>query len=124
MNPYVGWALAATAFAVGWFTYRWPGLALALTVVVFWLLLQFSRSLRVLRRAGANPVGHVPSAVMLGTQLSVGMTLMQVINLTASLGRKMSETPEIWGWEDPGGAKAELVFDAAKLARWNVTRPD
>ncbi len=124
MSAMLGWSLALTAFAVGGYLYGWRGLALALTVVAFWLLLQFSRSLRVLRRAGANPVGHVPSAVMLVTQLSAGMTLMQVVSLTASLGRKLAEAPETWGWEDPGGAKAELVFEAAKLARWSVTRPD
>jgi hypothetical protein len=42
---------------------------LAVTVVVFWLLLQFSRALRVMRRPPARPVGTVPNAVMLHARL-------------------------------------------------------
>jgi hypothetical protein len=45
----VGWALAVAAVAAGYVGYGWPGVVLAVTVVVFWLLLQFSRALRVMR---------------------------------------------------------------------------
>lgn len=123
MNPVVGWALAALAFVAGWIGWGWRGLALALTVTVFWLVLQFSRSLRVLRGAGANPVGHVPNAVMLHSRLHAGMTMLQVIGLTRSLGRRLAEKPERWGWADPGGAAVELAFERGKLAHWSLQRP-
>ena len=49
MTAWVGWGLAAAAVAVGYAGYGWPGVVLALGVVVFWLLLQFNRALRALR---------------------------------------------------------------------------
>ena len=124
MNPALGWALMALAFAAGWIGWGWRGLALAFTVVVFWLLLQFSRSLRVLRTAGANPVGRVPSAVMLHSRLQPGLTLLQVITLTRSLGRRVTEEPEAWGWADESGASVELRFERGKLTHWELRRAD
>jgi hypothetical protein len=122
LNPVLGWSLAGLAFVAGYVAWGWRGLVLALTVTVFWLLLQFSRSLRVLRTAGANPVGRVPSAVMLHSRLRTGMTLLQVVTLTRSLGRKIAENPERWGWADDGGAALELQFERGRLARWQLHR--
>lgn len=124
MNPIVGWTLAAVAFAIGWIGWGWRGMVLAFTVVVFWLLLQFSRSLRVLRAAGASPVGHVDSAVMLASRLEQGMTLMQVVTVTRSLGSKLGESPERWGWTDPGGVAVTVELDHGKVRSWTLERPD
>lgn len=124
LNPVLGWSLAGLAFVAGYVAWGWRGLVLALTVTVFWLLLQFSRSLRVLRSAGANPVGQVPSAVMLHSRLQPGMTLLQVITLTRSLGRRISENPEAWGWADASGASVELRFERGKLSRWELRRSE
>jgi hypothetical protein len=123
MNAIFGWALAAIAFVAGYVYYGWPGLFLALSIVVFWLLLQFSRTLRVLRNAGNAPVGHVASAVMVHSKLHVGMPMVKVLPLTKSLGRRVSEAPEVWVWEDNTGAQVELHFEGGKLARWNLRRP-
>jgi len=122
MNPAIGWSLAALAFAAGWVGGGWKGLVLAFSAVVFWLLLQFSRSLRVLRDAGRAPVGQVHSAVMLHSRLQRGMTLMQVLPLTRSLGTRLRESPESWGWCDAGGASVRLVFDGGKLQSWTLER--
>jgi hypothetical protein len=124
LNPIVGWGLAALGIAAGYIGWGWPGVVLGVTVTVFWLLLQFSRSLRVLKRAAGNPVGHVDSAVMLHSQLKTGMTLLQVLVLTRSLGTRLSETPERWGWADPGGARLSLEFAAGKLQTWQLARDD
>jgi len=124
MNPIVGWVLAALGIAAGYVGWGWPGVVLGITVLVFWLLLQFSRSLRVLKRAAGSPVGHVDSAVMLHSKLKAGMALMQVLVLTRSLGTKLSETPECWGWADPGGARISLEFDAGKLQSWTLARDE
>jgi len=122
MNPIVGWALAAAALAAAWYSYRWPGLALAATVIVFWLLLQFNRALRVMKNASYAPVGHVDSAVMLNAKLKSGMTMLQVVGVTKSLGRKLSDAPETWAWVDASGATVTITLDGGKLTHWALTR--
>lgn len=123
-SPVVGWSLAALAVAVGYASYGWPGALLGITVIVFWLLLQFSRMLRVMRRAAQSPVGHVPSAVMFNARLRSGMRLIDVLQLTRSLGERASEAPEVWRWVDAGGAAVALTFEKGRLARWVLTRPE
>jgi len=122
MKPVAAWSLAAAALVAGWLGYGWRGIVLALTVIVFWLLLQFSRSLRVLQRAGRAPVGHVGNAVMLQSKLRQGMPLMQVLQLTKSLGQKLAEVPETWGWTDAGGDQVRLVFEGGRLQSWTLER--
>jgi hypothetical protein len=122
MSATLGWALAAAAVVVGFLGYGWRGVVLALTVVVFWLLLQFSRTLRVLRSAAHSPVGHVDNAVMLQARLSTGMRLPQVIALTRSLGRKVRDQPETFAWRDGGGDEVELEFVHGRCVRWQLRR--
>ena len=124
MNPIVGWGLAVVAVAAGWLSYGWQGVVMAVSVIVFWLLLQFSRAMRVMKNAASSPTGRVASAVMLNAKLKVGMTLMQVITLTKSLGERVNETPETWAWADDGSSRVTLVFDGAKLSNWQLTRPE
>ncbi|KQW35571.1 hypothetical protein [Rhizobacter sp. Root404] len=123
MNPVVGWALAFIALVAGWFSYGWPGIALAFSVIVFWLLIQFNRSVRVMRDASEAPVGHVPSAVMLHSKLSVGQPMLQIVRMTKSLGRRVSESPEIWSWTDDSGADVRITFDKGVCASWTLDRP-
>ena len=122
LQPWVGWALAVAAIAIGWAQWGWPGVVLAITVIVFWLLLQFSRALRLLRAASQAPVGHVESAAMLNAKLQVGMRLPQVITLTRSLGRKAADDPETWVWTDPGGDAVSIELRHAQVARWTLQR--
>ena len=124
MNPIIGWALAALGIAAGYVGWGWRGVVLGFTVIVFWLLLQFSRSLRVLKKAAGAPVGHVDSAVMLHSKLKTGMTLSQVLPLTRSLGTRLNDTPERWGWADPGGARISLQFERGKLQSWRLSRDE
>lgn len=123
MNPIVGWGLAFVALVAGWLNYGWQGVVLVASVIVFWLLLQFSRALRAMKNAGSAPKGEVGSAVMLNAKLKPGMTLMQVIMLTRSLGERVSETPETWAWRDAGDSRVTLVFEGGKLRHWQLTRP-
>ncbi len=124
MNPMMGWGLAALFVALAWQGYGWQGALFAFSAVVFWLLLQFNRSVRVMKNASQAPVGHVGSAVMLNAQLKPGMTLLQVITLTKSLGRRLDESGEAWAWADAGGSRVELRFQAGKLERFTLVRPD
>ena len=120
----IGWALAVAAVAVGYAGYGWRGVLLAVTVIVFWLLLQFSRALRVMRLAAQAPVGQVPSAVMLHAKLQPGMPLMAVIKLTRSLGRKVRDEPETFAWRDESGAEVEIEFDGGRCKVWRLTRAE
>lgn len=123
-GPWVGWGLAVAAIAVGFAAYGWQGAVLGLTVAVFWLLLQFSRAVRVLRMAGQAPVGHVDSAVMLHARLRPGMTMMQLIVLTRSLGERIGDQPEVWRWSD-GAASVVVTMGPVGIAQWRLDRmPD
>jgi hypothetical protein len=123
MNPILGWALVAVFVALAWQQYGWQGVLFAVTVAVFWLLLQFSRTVRAMRQAGQAPVGHVDSAVMLNARLRPGMTMLQVIGLTKSLGRKLDAGDDDWAWSDEGGATVRLHFTGGKLASHELDRP-
>ena len=122
MGAPLGWLLAALAVAAGFAGYGWRGLALSGSVIAFWLLLQFSRALRVMRLAAKAPVGHVPSAVMLHAKLHAGMRTMDVVKLTRSLGRKMRDEPETFVWRDASGAEVEVEFGGGRCQRWRLTR--
>ncbi len=124
MGAKLGWALAALAVAVGYWRYGWPGVMLALSVIVFWLLLQFSRALRAMRLAGSAPVGRVASAVMLHSRLKQGQSLMDVIQLTRSLGQKLGDAPETFGWQDESGAQVSIELIGGRVDRWTLTRPE
>ena len=124
MDAKIGWLLAVLAIASGYWVYGWPGVALAASVVAFWLLLQFSRALRVMRLAAHAPVGHVPSAVMLHAQLHAGMQMMKVVKLTRSLGRRLGDEPETFVWQDESGTEVEVAFDGGRCCGWRLVRPE
>lgn len=124
MSAAVGWVLAALAMVVGIVGYGWRGGVLALTAIVFWLLLQFSRSLRALRDASGRPVGSVPSAVMLHAGLARGMRLVEILKLTRSLGAKLSDEPEVFVWRDEGGDEVRVELRGGRLAAWTLHRAD
>jgi len=123
MNTWIGSALALAALISGGLLYGWKGVILALTIVVFWLLLQFAKLMRIMRMASDAPVGHIESAVMLNAKLQAGMKLIDLLPLTRSLGRKLSDAPETYGWIDPGGIQVEVVMNAGKVQSWNLVRP-
>lgn len=122
MNPWMGWALAAAALAAGWYGYGVRGVAMAVSVIAFWLLLQFTRLLRLMRDAGQSPLGRVPSAVMLHAKLHAGMTMARVVALTQSLGRRTDESSEVYTWAGDGGASVDVTFANGRCASWVLTR--
>jgi uncharacterized protein (DUF58 family) len=124
MNPLTGWTLALLALATSAYAYGWQGAVFAVTVIVFWLLLQFNRVLRTMRRASEAPVGHVDSAVMLHSKLRPGLPMLQVVKLTRSLGRRVSETPEVWAWADASGAQVAITFEGGRCRHWALTRTE
>ena len=123
MNPLVGWGLAAVLAFAAWQAYGWSGLAMAASAIVFWLLLQFNRALRVMKRAADAPLAQVPSAVMFNAGLHRGMTMLQIVTRTRSLGRRLSVGTDDWAWNDAGGSTVRLHFERGRLVRWALERP-
>lgn len=122
MNPVLGWALAVLAVAVGYASWGWQGVVLAITVVVFWMLLQFSRVLRVMRGAAGRPVGSIDNAVMLHSKLKPGLRLIDILPLTGSLGEKLADDPETFRWTDAGGDAVRVELRKGRLAAWHLDR--
>ena len=123
MNAVLGWALAALFAFVSWHVYAWPGLAMAVSAIVFWLLLQFNRTLRVMKNAAGSPLAEVPSAVMFHAGLHPGMTMLQTVTKTKSIGRKVEGSEDDWRWSDPGGSSVRLHFARGRLESWQIERP-
>jgi hypothetical protein len=120
MNPWIGVALALAALILGGLLLGWQGAIFATTGIVFWLLLQMSRLMRVMKTAGAAPMGSVANAVMLNSKLHVGMKLVDLIGLTGSLGLK--QAPETFVWRDAGGDTVEVKLVKGKLVEWRLVR--
>lgn len=119
----LSWVLGAAAVLVGYMQWGWQGVVFATTLVVFWMLLQFSRALRAMRDAASAPVGSVDSAVMLHSKLKRGMRLTDMLRLTRSLGRQVSTMPEAFEWADNSGAKIRAEMLDGRLASWELVRP-
>jgi hypothetical protein len=124
VSVWIGWGLAAAALVVGCLAHGWRGLVLAISIIAFWLLLQFSRTLRALRQASLAPVGHVESAVMLHARLHDGVKLVDIVKLAGSLGRKVRDDPETLAWRDRGDVEVEVVFEGGRCRRWALRRPE
>ena len=123
MNAVFGWVMAAVLAVASYQAYGWHGLAVAVSVIVFWLLLQFNRAMRAMRNAGQSPVGEVPSAVMFNARLEKRMTMLQIVSRTRSLGRKVEGCEDDWVWHDAGGSQVPLHFERGRLKRWQLERP-
>lgn len=123
MHPILGWGLAALLLVLAGQAYGWQGALAAITAIVFWLLLQFNRTVRVMKNAGHAPIGHVASAVMLNAKLKPGMTMLQVVGLTRSLGRRLDDAGDRWQWQDEAGSRVTLQFARGRLASHELERP-
>jgi hypothetical protein len=116
----------AALLALGTYRFGWQGFALVATGLAMWLLMHFTRALRVLKQAAKRPIGHVGSAVMMNAKLKPGMRLLQVIALTRSLGQRVSEPdiqPEIFVWRDAGDSQVTCTFITGKLTQHALLRP-
>ncbi len=122
----IGWGLSVAAIAIGYTLYGWPGVFLAFTMIVFWLLLQFSRALRVMRAAATRPVGLVDSALMVHTRIERGMKMLQVLKQTRSLGRRLPHASpgahETWEWQDSGGDAVVVDFARGRCVGASLVR--
>jgi hypothetical protein len=106
--------------------YSWAGAAMALSLVVTWVLLHFTRLMQVMKRAANRPIGTVASAVMLNAKLQPGKTLLHVVAMTKSLGALQSAKgtqPELYRWTDATQSHVTCEFNGGKLVQWTLFRP-
>ncbi len=122
VSAVLGWALALAALVAGYVGYGWPGVLLALSVVVFWMLLQFSRAVRAMRDAAGRPVGRVDNAVMLHAKMRTGLRLVDIMKLTRSLGQVLSQQPEVFLWTDDAGDSVRVELAAGRVSAWALQR--
>ena len=118
--------LGVVIVAVGYRGWGWPGVALAVGGIVMWMLLHFTRMMRVLQGAANRPVGYCDSAVMLNARLRPGVNLLHVMALTKSIGELRSpkdSQPEVYRWTDGSASHVTCEFARGKLARWELYRP-
>ena len=118
--------LGVIVVAMAWRGWGWPGVALAMGGVVMWMLLHFTRLMKVLQGASKRPVGWVDSAVMLNARLRPGVNLLHVVAMTKSLGEQKSpegEQPEVYRWTDGTNSSVTCEFARGKLVKWELQRP-
>jgi multisubunit Na+/H+ antiporter MnhB subunit len=118
--------LGVVIVAVAWRGYGWPGVALAGGGIVMWMLLHFTRVMKVLQRASKRPVGYCDSAVMLNAKLRPGVNLLHVLAMTRALGEQVSpkeQQPEVYRWSDGSASTVTCEFAHGKLVKWELFRP-
>ena len=121
------WVGGTLLIAAAYRAYEWKGVALAVTGLVFWLMLHFTRLMQALKRAANRPVGYIDSAVMLSVRLKAGWSLLHLVAMTKSLGVLQSEKdaqPEVFRWTDNGNSYVDCTFVGGKLVSWQLVRPE
>ena len=112
--------------AIAYQSYGWRGLVVVASVLVFGILLHFSRMMQVLKRAANRPIGSVDSAVMLNAKIKSGATLLHVVAMTRSLGLLKSAKgaqPEVFEWKDGSQSVVTCTFVGGKLSHHELFRP-
>lgn len=117
-------ALAGTALFAGWGMLGWPGLVLAITVIAFWMVLQFNRATRQMRNVADRPKGMVDSVITLQAKLGHGMTMEQVLEISQSLGQRLNDSGSEWMWRDSYGNQIIVTFRRGGVVRWHASRTD
>ena len=114
------------AAALAYRSYGWQAIVVVVSVLVFGVLLHFSRMMQVLKRAANRPIGYVDSAVMLNAKLKPGATLLHAVAMTRSLGLLKSAKdaqPEVFEWKDGTESTVTCTFVGGKLAHHVLVRP-
>ncbi len=119
MNRWLGIALALAALFAGGLLFGWKGVVLVMTGLIFWLLLEFRKLMRLMGMAAKGPVGRVASAA-LDAKLRPGMKLVDLLALSGSLGEKSADEPPSYAWTDAGGARVDVVLEDGKVVRWTL----
>jgi hypothetical protein len=123
MNPILGWALAALLLVAAWQGYGIKGIALGVTLIVFWLILQFNRSLRVMRNAGLG--ADRPRRQRGDAECEAARRHADAAGADADEepGRRVDPGADVYEWADAGGSKVVVTFANGRCQRWQLERP-
>jgi hypothetical protein len=105
----------------------WPGVAFVIGGILMWVLIHFSRMMKVLERAADRPVGYCDSAVMLNAKLRKGVNMLHVMAMTRAVGEALSDQdvqPEIFRWTDGSASSVTCEFVNGRLVKWELSRPE
>ena len=108
---------------------QWLGVGMAVSAMVTWFLLHYTRLIHIFNRASKRPIGFVDRAVMMHVKIKKGMPLLKVSALTKSLGQKQGEMsnppidPEIYTWTDASNSVVRCEFVGGRLTTWELHRP-
>ena len=102
-------------------SYGWAGIAAVVTVLMFGILLHFSRMMQVLKRAANRPIGYVDSAVMLNAKLKPGglFFIDQQIGFTRAAHYYFTQVPQILVILLPVSLLLALLFALGRMSRAN-----
>ncbi|MDP2741950.1 MAG: glycerate kinase [Hydrogenophaga sp.] len=123
LRPFLFPAFAEAIAYAAWQAYGWKGLVLAALMISFWLLLHFTKLMRLLSAAAKRPMGHVRNARALNGQLKKGMPLVEVVRRTLSLGLRHTEPehdPEVLEWADEKGDAVICTFVQGRLQSFEL----
>lgn len=123
LRPLLFPALAVAIAYAAWQAYGWKGLILAALMISFWLLLHFTKLMRLLQAAAKRPMGHVRNAKVLHGSLKKGMPLVEVVRRTLSLGLRHSKPehdPEVLEWGDENGDAVICTFLRGRLQTFEL----
>ena len=129
LRPWLFPTLVLALCYAAWRSYGWQGLVLAMLMSSFWVLLHFTKLMRLLRAAAARPKGAVADIPALQRHLRTGMPLHDVVRRTACLGERPADATadEVFDWHDEQGRVLRLHFQAGRLQRFerlDGSRPD
>jgi hypothetical protein len=122
-SPAANAILVGAAVLAGWWTWGRQGLILALTLLVFWMLLQFRRATRALQNAARRPIGRIDSVVMMQARLEPGQQMAEVLQISGSLGIQQGGRDD-WLWTDAAGNDIVVSFRRGILIRWAIARAE
>jgi len=123
-------ALALALSYAAWRSYGLQGLLLAVLMLSFWLMLHFTKLMRLLRTVAARPMGRARDAAALHARLKPGMAMVDVIRLTLSIGQLRTppdSEPEERHWADDSGQAVVCRFEHGRLVSFRlelVSPPD
>lgn len=117
-NKWMKLGLGLIALFAGGIVFGWKGVVLVMTALILWLLVEFSRLMKLMGMASKGPVGRVQSAAALNASLRQGMKLVDVLPLTGSLGEKLEGGG--YAWADASGARVEVLLADGRVASWTL----
>lgn len=91
--------LAGGCYIVGR-SFGWVGVIAVIAIFVIICALQFYRIFKLIATIQHAPEGVTQNAVWLSKQIKPGMSLVKVVQRARALGKKISDSPEIYIWQD------------------------